>query len=63
MEWSKKEFPNNRKEIDRIEQELNDLRGMEEAEEIDAREEELIKELGEIWSKEEMYWYQRSRVN
>ena len=62
-EWSKREVLNSAREIGelmkkagRVQDESKDVREYEELKEIKDR-------LNELWKEEEVYWYQRAKVN
>ncbi|KAI9116754.1 hypothetical protein K1719_012120 [Acacia pycnantha] len=61
--WSSRAFPNFSKEIDQLRQKLNICHVGRitdgKLEEI----ERLVGQLEELWSKEESYWWQRSRIS
>lgn len=63
IDWSKKVFPNNKVEIQRL---LNVLKECYEGErgELDrSRVEEVERDINLLWEREEKYWFQRSRVS
>ncbi|OMO87944.1 reverse transcriptase [Corchorus capsularis] len=60
--WSKKSFPNNRKEIDTLMKELAQIQDNSHSEEEWVKAELIIAKLEGIWAREEMFWNQRSRV-
>ena len=62
MEWSRKVFPNNRKEIGAIMQKITEIQDkdviMHRCNEVD----EMIRKLDSIWKRDEKYWMQRLMV-
>lgn len=61
-EWSRKHFPNNRKRIDEIMVKLKELQARESNNEIRKLIKEYEEELEVVWSREERFWLQRSRI-
>ncbi|KAK4254083.1 hypothetical protein QN277_009512 [Acacia crassicarpa] len=62
VEWSRREFPNFRKVIDHLRNELNCCyTGPFDAEKLVAAE-SLVKQIEKAWGREEAYWWQRSRI-
>ncbi|XP_054822964.1 uncharacterized protein LOC129321271 isoform X3 [Prosopis cineraria] len=63
MAWSKKAFPNNRKEIDRIFLQIGKVKDEYFNEESRIMVQHLTNELEQLWKLEETYWWQHSKVN
>ncbi|KAI9083943.1 hypothetical protein K1719_034201 [Acacia pycnantha] len=60
--WNKNEFPNFRRAIDQLRHMLNKCyKGSMTAEKM-IEVEQIVKQLEESWKREEIYWWQRSRV-
>ncbi|OMO87766.1 reverse transcriptase [Corchorus capsularis] len=62
LDWSRKAFPNNKEAIECLKQKIAAIQDNECSVESCIKVEELISQLKEAWSKEEQYWYQRSRI-
>ncbi|KAF7822883.1 reverse transcriptase [Senna tora] len=63
IEWSKKAFPNNRKVLSDLSQQLRDCYEDTFTEEKKAAVEKILRDMEEVWDREELFWFQRSRVN
>ena len=55
-------FPNNRKVIEGIIRRLVEVQDSDIIEQRCKEVEKLIKDLEEVWLREEKYWFQRSRI-
>ncbi|KAF7842396.1 reverse transcriptase [Senna tora] len=62
IEWSKVEFPNNRKKIERLLKELTECDTGILSNVQRGRSMQILAEIEDFWHKEEVYWWQRSRV-
>ena len=62
MHGVKKVFPNNKKVIREIMRNVTEVQDKDMIEEGCREMEKLIRDLDNIWQKEEKYWYQRSRI-
>lgn len=63
IDWSKATFPNNRKMIDEIMGKLEKIQDAESpSKDMMQEAESLVRELNDMWAREEQYWFQRSRV-
>ena len=62
MHRVKKVFPNNKKVIREIMRNVTKVHDKYMTEEGCKEVEKLIRDLDNIWQKEEKYWYQRSRI-
>ncbi|KAI9116796.1 hypothetical protein K1719_012162 [Acacia pycnantha] len=61
--WSKKAFPNFRKLISHLRRSLSNChRGCMSAVKL-SEAEELVRQIEDVWRKEEVYWWQRSRLS
>ncbi|KAI9118304.1 hypothetical protein K1719_010636 [Acacia pycnantha] len=61
--WSKKAFPNFRKLISHLRSSLSSChKGCMSAVKL-SEAEELVRQIEDVWRKEEVYWWQRSRVS
>ncbi|KAK9932560.1 hypothetical protein M0R45_019793 [Rubus argutus] len=63
INWSKEKFPNNVKLIEGLNRELAVLQETQMNVVDRGREAEIIGAIGRLWTNEELYWKQRSRVN
>ncbi|KAI9075736.1 hypothetical protein K1719_042222 [Acacia pycnantha] len=62
-EWGKKEFPNARNTVEVLTKKLEVCRRGKLTEQSKMEMEELIRKIEEAWDREEVYWWQPSRVN
>ncbi|KAF7814503.1 reverse transcriptase [Senna tora] len=60
--WSSKTFLNNKKLIDKLVREFQKCKEGLLTVEKALRADEILKELKEVWEREEKYWWQRSRI-
>ncbi|KAI9078231.1 hypothetical protein K1719_039845 [Acacia pycnantha] len=63
IEWNRREFPNFKRVIELLRKELSlcYARNLNAEKLVEA--EVLVKKIEEAWGKEEMYWWQRSRIS
>lgn len=61
--WSKNRFPNGRRQISALSDELSALQNASGSLSTRPRQMEIKGAIEELWRNEEMYWKQRSRVN
>ena len=61
--WSKENVPNNRKKIEELMQMAREVQEKSRDVQDFARLREIKEQIGQVWQKEEAYWFQRSRVN
>ena len=62
IRWSREAFPNNKRVIEEMMQEIAKLQEEEVTEESYKKIKESIEELSKVWKREEKYWMQRSRI-
>ncbi|KAF7843116.1 reverse transcriptase [Senna tora] len=62
-DWGKKAFPNNRKEIEKLTNEISVCRSGIMTSEVKGKIEDLVKRIECLWDREEEYWQQRARLN
>lgn len=62
VNWSKEAFPNFKRCIDQLKQKLECCNRGVLTEQTVAEAEHLTRQLEEAWAKEEVYWWQRSRI-
>lgn len=63
VKWRSKYFPNNRAEIEKIQGRLAKIRNEDAELRNQEEEDDLVDQLVELWSREEMLWHQRAQVN
>ena len=63
IEWSKKEFPNNGREIQKLMGEFKECCELGWNRDGDNRAQDLTHKIDVLWEREEKYWLQRARVN
>ncbi|OMP12130.1 reverse transcriptase [Corchorus capsularis] len=61
--WSKKAFPNNKKVVEELMNEVATIQDKDVSVECCQKVEKLIADIKKAWDCEEKYWMQRSRVN